>query len=152
MDGGFLMWSDRKSLALSRCCVVLFMALLLVCAVFAPWVFSEWLLQLTEIGKALFLFTVYTGFVPAAALLICLFVLLRRISRGRVFVRENVDCLRYISWCCFAGSAISFVSSLYLFPWFAIGVAAGFMGIIVRVIKNVFGKAVSLQDDADHTV
>ena len=33
-----------------------------------------------------------------------------------------------------------------------VGVAAAFMGLIVRVVKNVFARAVSLQDDADYTI
>jgi len=40
----------------------------------------------------------------------------------------------------------------YWIPWFAVGIAAAFMGLIVRVIKNVVAKAVSLQDDADFTI
>ena len=146
------MWSDSKSIALSKICVVSIMALLVVCAALAPWALGELFLHLTALGKTLFLATVYTGSVPAAALLALLFLLLRRIGQGRVFVNENKDSLRHISWCCFAGAAICFASSLYWFPWFAIGVAAGFMGLIVRVIKNVIAKAVSLQDDADHTI
>ena len=146
------MWSDKKSIVLSKVCVVTIMVLLVVCAVFAPWALDELFLHLTERGRILFLATIYTGSVPAAALLVCLFLLLRRIGQGHVFVKKNTESLRHISWFCFAGAVICFASSLYWFPWFAIGIAAGFMGLIVRVIKNVIAKAVSLQDDADHTI
>ena len=146
------MWDDRKSLSLSKCCVIFFMAMLLACAVYAPWAFSGRFLRALSGNKALFLSTVYAGFLPAAALLVCLYILLRRLSAGRVFVRENTDCLRHISWCCFADAAISLLSSLYWFPWFAVGVAAAFMGLIVRVVKNVVGRAVALQDEADYTI
>jgi len=47
---------------------------------------------------------------------------------------------------------IGLASSYYWIPWFAVGAAAAFMGLIVRVIKNVVAKAVSLQDDADYTI
>ena len=146
------MWTDSKSIALSKFCVVSIMAMLVMCAAIAPWALNGLFLHLTETGKALFLATIYTGSVPAAALLALLFLFLRRIGQGRVFVNENRNCLRHISWCCFAGAAICFLSSLYWLPWFAIGVAAGFMGLIVRVVKNVIAKAISLQDDADHTI
>jgi len=146
------MWSDKKSIALSKCCVLTFVAALLLCAAFAPWAFNARFLHVTERGRALFLSTVYCGFVPAAALLVCLYTLLRRIGEERVFVRENTDSLRYMSWCCFAGAIVSFASSLYWFPWFAVGIAAAFMGLIIRVVKNVIAKAVSLQDEADFTV
>jgi len=37
-------------------------------------------------------------------------------------------------------------------PWLAVAVAAGFMGLIVRVLKNVVERAVALQDEVDCTV
>ena len=145
------MWNDSKSLMLSKVCVIAFMAILLICMSIAPLLVA----RLTAIsisagsaGRWLFLVTVYTGSIPAAALLICLFMLLVRIGKGSVFVRENTASLRYISWCCFAGSVICLASALYYTPWLAIGISAAFVGIVMRVVKNVFAKAVSLQDDA----
>jgi len=149
------MWNDKKSLMLSKICVLIFMALLIVCAICAPWMIGR-LRSMSSAafaaGRALFLITVYTGAVPAAGLLISLYVLLHRIGTGRVFIKENTTSLRQISWCCLAGAAISIASAFYYLPWAAIGVAAAFMGIIVRVVKNVVAKAVSLQDEADLTV
>ena len=146
------MWNDKKSIALSKCCVVFFMALLLMCAILAPRGFRLWIDYMPEGRMAYFLTTVYLGSVPAAALLVLLFMLLNRLGRGQVFVGKNVESLRYISWCCFTGAVISLVSALYWFPWVAVGVAAAFMGLVVRVIKNIVAKAVSLQDEADLTI
>jgi len=149
------MWNDSRSLVLSKICVIVFMVLLLACVVLAPRVVAM-LLSISALassaGKVYFLTTIYVGCVPCAALLILMYILLRRIGAGSVFVRENTACLRHISWCCYAGAVICLGSALYYVPWFAIGVAAAFMGLIVRVIKNVVAKAVSLQDDADLTV
>ena len=149
------MWNDQKSLMLSKICVAFFMALLLIGAILAPRLVSTLVrmsMQASLVGRVLFLCTIYAGCVPAAALLIFLYLLLNRIGAGQVFVRENTSYLRYIAWCCFAGAAISLASALYYLPWLAIGVAAAFMGLIVRVVKNVVAKAVSLQDDADYTI
>ena len=149
------MWNESKSLTLSKTCVVVFMALLLACAILAPRFVASFVgiaASASTAGNALFLTTIYAGCVPAAALLVCLYALLQRIGAGSVFVKENTACLRHISWCCFAGAAICIASALYYIPWLAIGVAAAFMGLIVRVIKNVVAKAVSLQDDADFTI
>ena len=146
------MWNDRRSLALSKCCVLLFMLLLIACIILAPRGYTMFDSLVSGGKKAHFLTTVYLGSIPAAALLILLYILLHRIGGGNVFVRENTECLRYISWCCFAGAAISLASSFYWLPWSAVCVASAFMGLIVRVIKNVVAKAVSLQDDADYTI
>jgi len=49
-------------------------------------------------------------------------------------------------------SEISFVSVFYYFPWVFVAVAAAFMGLIVRVVKNVVAQAVALQNEVDYTV
>jgi heme exporter protein D len=36
--------------------------------------------------------------------------------------------------------------------WFFLAVAAAFMGLIVRVVKNVVAQAVELKDEADYIV
>ena len=149
------MWNEKKSLVLSKICIILFMAVLIASTVGAPWVVRVLLnssISAAQAGRALFLLTIYAGCVPSAALLVFLYLLLHRIGAGRVFIRENTDCLRYISWFCFAGGAICLASAFYYLPWLAVGVAAAFTGLIVRVIKNVVAKAVSLQDDADFTI
>ena len=149
------MWNEHRSIRLSKWCVTAFLALILIIAATAPWLL-DWALPCIGGGllgeKSLFLFTIYTGLIPAVVLLLRLFGLLRRIVKEQVFVRENVESLRTISWCCFAGSAMGLVSAAYYIPWGMVGVAAAFMGLIVRVVKNVFAKAVELQDEADLTI
>jgi len=149
------MWDDKKSLILSKVCVVLFMALLLICLIFAPRLVAR-LLNMSAManaaGAGVFLWTLYVGAVPAAALLVSMFKLLNKIGAGDVFVKENVGYLRFISWCFFVGGLICMLSSLYYAPWLPIGIASAFIGLIIRVVKNVIAKAVSLQDDADYTI
>jgi len=131
------------------------MALLLICLAFAPMIVSRLIsisVPARMAGRPLFLSTIYAGSFPAAAILVCLYVLLHRIKAGRVFVKENTALLRYISWCCFVGSIICIASTFYYTPWIAVGIAAAFMGLIVRVVKNVIAKAVSLQEDAEFTI
>jgi hypothetical protein len=146
------MWNDRKSVVLSKICVFLFM-FLLAAALAAPWVYAPLLRAVRRLDEHI-LVTVYAGAVPVVALLVLLLALLRRVERGEVFVRENVASLRYISWCCFFGAGVAAVSTAYYMPlpWAVFALAAAFMGLIVRVVKNVFAKAVALQDDADFTV
>ena len=149
------MWNDRKSLVLSKVSVLFFVALLLACMVLAPRLVGRLMamsIQASIAGRAVFLSTIYVGAVPAAGLLVCLYILLHRIGSGRVFIKENISCLRQISWCCYAGAVICLASALYYVPWAAVGVAAAFMGLIVRVVKNVVSKAVSLQEEAELTI
>jgi len=149
------MWNDKKSLQLSKLFILIFMVVLVATVVTAPWItkrfinFSRAELMGTE---RYFLATIYTGFLPAAYLLYSLLRLLQRIEAEQVFIAENVERLRRISWNCFAGAGISIISVVYYFPWIFVAIAAAFMGLIVRVVKNVVAQAVALQDEIDYTV
>jgi hypothetical protein len=131
------------------------MSVLLGTAFFAPWL-TRWFLGFSRAElmgtEPFFLVTIYVGFIPAAYLLYSLFSLLRRIEVDQVFITENVEILRRISWSCFAGASISFASAFYYLPWVFVAVAAAFMGLIVRIVKNVVAKAVELQNEMDYTV
>lgn len=90
--------------------------------------------------------------VPAYSALWQLYRLLQNISRGRVFVADNVRRLRIVSWRCFAAAAVFLLSALYNASWLVLFVAAIFGGLILRVIMNVFAAAVALQDEQDLTI
>ena len=149
------MWTNSRSLNLSKIFTIIFMAMLVACMIGAPWLVTR-LLSMSQpaqnAGSTLFLLSIYTGSVPAATLLALLYALLHQIGSGHVFISENVTYLRYISWCCFAGAAICVASSFYYIPWFAPGIAAAFVGLIIRVVKNVVAEAVLLQDESDLTI
>lgn len=143
------MWNQKRSILLSKCCVVLFAAGMAGVAVKARWLI--FFLGLNTRPEH-FLITVYTGCIPAAVLLFNLFFLLHRIARDEVFVRRNVESLRRISWSCIAGGLVCFVSGFYYIPWFVVAFAAAFMGLIVRIVKNVVAQAVELKSDSDFTI
>ena len=95
----------------------------------------------------------YACAVLAIGMLISLYKFLRRIEKGEVFVPENVTALRRISWCC-AGAAVVCLPAgvgIYL-PFAFLGVAAAFMALIVRVLKNAFAQAVRMKDELDYTI
>ena len=78
--------------------------------------------------------------------------ILRRIEAGAVFVPANVTALRRISWCC-AGAAVVCLAAAYIYlPFAFLGVAAAFMALIVRVLKNAFAQAVHMRDELDYTI
>lgn len=149
------MWNGEKSIILTKWCIVIFMSLLLAVVVSAPWL-TEWFVDIYQTGqeenRAYFMATIYVGFVPAAYLLYSLFKLLRRIEAGQVFTDENVELLRRISWSCFAGAVVALISVFYYTPWVFVAIAAAFMGLIVRVVRNVVAQAVELKNEADYIV
>ena len=88
----------------------------------------------------------------AAAALYGLWRLLRNISEGEVFIPENVSILRLLSWCCIAAGLVCLFSALYYMPFLIVSAAAAFVGLILRVVKNVFAEAVRLKDENDYTI
>ena len=42
--------------------------------------------------------------------------------------------------------------SLYYMPFLIVSAAAAFVGLILRVVKNVFAEAVRLKDENDYTI
>ena len=154
------MWNKNRSLLLSRIAVGIFLGLLILAAAAAPTLtklfldFSRAPMEGMSRQQALlcFLITEYASVFPAWALLWNLHRLLQRIGKAQVFVPANESALRLISWCCIAEAAICLVSAAYYIPFLLVSVAAGFMALIVRVIKNVFAEAIALKAENDYTI
>ena len=93
------MWTDSKSILLSRIAVILFMAALVAAAISAPWllgrlfIFEHW--QIAVFIPDYRIRRLYTGSTSSHQ---SCFRLLRRIEKGEVFIQKNVNSLRYISW------------------------------------------------------
>lgn len=149
------MWNEKRSLVLSKVCTVLCMAGLLAALTGGPWL-VRWLTEFSANARegqiGLFLATLYSGGAAAAVLLVSLYRLLHNIGRGDVFTGQNVSLLRCISWCCFIGGGICLASALYYLPWGLVALAAGFVGLVVRVVKNVIAEAILLKEENDYTI
>lgn len=148
-------WNDDKSLLLTRVCVWLSAAALVLLCVSAPWLFS-WFIQkrliLPPQSRDYFLVTTYTVAVPAVVTLYMMNRLLANIRKEEVFTEKNTRYLRGMSWCCLAAGLIFLVSSFYYLPFFALCAAAVFMALILRVIKNVFAQAEEIKKENDYTI
>ena len=150
--------ANSKSLGLSRISVMLFMAALAAIDLCGGGLVS-WFLSFTRYHfpagaavKWMFLASLYLCSVPAWGVLILLNRLLKNIRQGRIFVQSNVSALRSISWCCIAAAVICLVSSAYYLPHLILVVAASFMALIVRVVKNCFEEATGMRDELDYTI
>jgi hypothetical protein len=133
---------------------LLFMLLLAVGVVALPAIL-RWYIAYTGKSAAIYarlLYTLWVCAAPAFAALFCLGRLLRNIDGGQVFVEQNVSLLRLISWCCLAVAGVFLVAAFYYVISLLLGILAAFMGLILRVVKNVIARAVELQRENDLTV
>lgn len=147
-------WNKDRSVKLTHVCVAVFAVLLAVLDVGA-YRFASWYVQVRlmhwQLG-VLLMATIYCGSVFAWICLWQLWRLLENIRRGEVFVAENVRCMRIVSWCCVGAAAVCAVSTLYYLPFLFVAIAAGFMALIVRIVKNAFQQAIAMKDELDLTV
>lgn len=148
-------WNSERSVHLSKVFTVISMVALAAVLIFAPQL-VKWLKGFSTSAQKgqtpLFLATLYIGGAIGAVLLVQLFMLLQNISKNQVFLAQNVGFLRGISWCCMFGGLVAVASGIYYFPWALVGLAALFIGLIVRVVKNVFAQALALKEENDYTI
>ena len=142
-------WDDEKSITLTRCVVVAALIGSISMTLGGPWV-TAWFIAVAGLRPstgltATLLVLGYACAALAIGMLVSLYKFLRRIEKGEVFVPENVAALRRISWCCAA------VFICYR-PFAVLAAAAGFMALLVRVLKNAFAQAVRMKNELDYTI
>ncbi len=153
------MWNKTKSLQLSILLVrVLFILIpILMCCV--P-IIVHWYDIVYGEGIGLLHGSVYWPlciclYLAAICGLVCLFALgrlLQNLKSDLVFIPLNCKYLRVISWCCLLAAIPFFCFGFWRFLSFLVALAAAFFGLILRVLKNVFDKAVELQEENDYTI
>ena len=155
------MWNRKNSVNLSLVVCFVVTAFLIAGLFVGPWAVKMWFhiyRGWSENGEAmermLKLFRVC--FYPCACLgLVTLYSLIRlllNIKREDIFIIANVRCLRRISWCCITVSVITLVAGVMYLPYMFVCVAAGFVGLMLRVVKNVMENAVQLKEEHELTL
>ncbi|MBQ7108159.1 MAG: DUF2975 domain-containing protein [Clostridia bacterium] len=93
-------------------------------------------------------------FILALALLanILLFTLLLQVKGENIFSSKSVSLIRGISWCSIGVGAIFALLTYYFTLSSVIAFAALFLGLCVRVVKNVIEKATEIKSENDFTV
>lgn len=78
--------------------------------------------------------------------------MLQQYSQGIVFANANVAYLRLISWACFF-SAVFLLVGACLWPVLILAAGCiGFLGLFVRVIKNMLTEAIGIKEENDFTI
>ena len=147
-------WTKDRSIVLSQFCVGAFALLLLAIDILGYWLVG-FFIELRNMNWQL-------GAVILAAVDLCrvfawivlwrLWKLLGNIKAGRVFISENIGHMRTVSWCCAAVALACLLAGLAYLPFFICAMAAAFMALIVRIVKNAFQQALLMKDELDFTV
>lgn len=109
-------WTSDRSVLLSGILVGIFTLAYLFVVIACPTVVSEYLAisaNHTSVNEQFLTYSIYICAVPIGIILWKLSQLLRNIGKSEVFTTNNINCLRIISWMCFAVTIISIISSFY---------------------------------------
>ncbi|QIB68660.1 DUF2975 domain-containing protein [Aminipila butyrica] len=150
------MWNSNKSLKLSCICTRLVMVLVVACGAALPYLMelyqSRGPYYLTQMELKPLAILLYACCVPGLAALFRLDRLLYNIKREQVFIEKNVAHLRAISWCCFLVALLLLLAGYYYPLFYFVTLVAAFIGLILRVVKNVIEQAVLLKAENDFTI
>lgn len=144
-----------------RACYVLLAAAVIVLPImFKTYNDPDRINMISELGR--YVMGPFYAMVPAGYVaLVCIDKLLMNIKKDIVFDKKNVKLLRIISWSCFYAAAVCVIAFVLVWLTFSYGVGiglmlltagAGFMGLVVRVVKNVFEAAIEIKDENDLTI
>ena len=107
-------------------------------------------------GEIRFWVLLLLGYVLGCLALACivhLYRLLSRIGKNQVFITQNVQYMRYLGWEVGTVALISHFMGLTAYlPMLLVTVSCSILTLIIRVIRNAFGKAIELQDQVDYTI
>lgn len=147
------MWNHDRSLTLSILSVRLFFLVWGIFIVGGYWI-TEFYLDFVHHPELFInmLVTLYAWLAIAVFVLYYLHRLLLNISQEQVFIQENVQALRIISWLCMAIAMIGCISACYYLQFLLVGAAFAFIALIVRVIKNVMAEAILIKEENEFTI
>lgn len=155
------MWNSKKSTTLSIIVCFIFLLILTAAMFIGPYGVKMWLVLYRGFnpnGEALhdlltlFKWCFYPCSVFAYITLYSLIKLLFNIKAQEIFIAKNVTYLRVISWCCFAVALITLIGGCIYIPFMVVAVAATFMGLMLRVVKNVMQNAVEIKAENELTI
>lgn len=155
-----MLYND-KSVNLTHFIVRLCYVLLGASSVLLPIVLYKGLYDFEILGQIKsYIIGPFYAVVPAGyAALVCLDKLLINIKKEIVFETQNVKLLKIISIACFYAGMIGLISFIavwlldFMFETLLV-LAMGefFMALVVRVVKNIFEKAIELKEENDLTI
>lgn len=162
-SGGFIMLKipSKASIVISTILSVLFLSGCLIGAFFLPQatnalIDAKYIVNgyeyITPQNRMVIHALSYVVLADVVVADILLFFLLIRVKSGEVFTKKSVALIRGVSWCCIILGLVFAVIGLYFYISFIVAFAALFLGICIRVVKNVIEQATEIKQENDLTV
>ena len=147
---------SKVSVMISIVLSVLFFIILVAGAVIMPWL-ADVLVDMSPRdvsagGRTLVLTFAYAALFFMAAADTMLFGLLLRVKAGQVFTMKSVALIRGISWCAMLLCIVFGLLGIYFQLALFVAFACLFLGICLRVVKNVIEQATEIKAENDFTI
>ncbi|MBQ7936321.1 MAG: DUF2975 domain-containing protein [Clostridia bacterium] len=78
--------------------------------------------------------------------------LLSRVQRELVFTAKSVGLIRGVSWCAIILGVVFALLGWYFLISYFVAFACVFLGICIRVVKNVIEQATEIKSEHDYTI
>ena len=156
-----LLWNSKKSIILTKFCILALMVISVIMMFCGRYLISRFLSMTggakITISKELSLYIItfisYILGIIAQVTLFCMLKFVTNLEKDLVFIPQNIKWLRFISYGCLsAGLLLIVVTVVYHKLYLIFSLAALFMMLIVRVIKNAFEQAVKMKEELDLTI
>ncbi len=108
--------------------------------------------DITQSGRVFVLVLAYVMLGVLALADTFMIMLLLRVKKSLVFTNKSIALIRGISWCCFAICVVFALLGIYFQLSFILAFFAVFLGISLRVVKNVIEEAADIKSENDLTV
>ena len=145
---------NRKQFSLYASIIMtgLLFVLIIVAVIFLPSLIRVYEKLRGGIDCTNLMLALYISALPGLICAAVLVKLLFNIRTEKIFIKDNVVILRILSYCClFVGAEYLVFAHRYI-SMILISFAALFFGLILRVIKNVFERAIILREENDFTI
>lgn len=107
------------------------------------------------VAKSDYIFILSLGYAVLAVISVInafLLALLLRVRVGLIFTDKSISLIRMISWCALLLGVIFLVLGIYFLVSYFVGFMCIFIGICIRVVKNVIEEATEIKNENDYTI
>ena len=155
------LWNSKRSIILTKFCILVLMLISVILMFCGKYLISRFLsmtggARINISNEFSFYIITFISYILGIIALLTLFCMLRfivNLENDLVFVPQNIKWLRFISYGCLSAGLLLIITTVVYHKLFLVlSLAALFMMLIVRVIKNAFEQAIEMKEELDLTI
>ena len=152
------LWNSKRSIILTKFCILVLMLASVIMMFCGKYLISRFLIltggaKIDISNEFSFYIITFISYILGILALLTLFCMLRfivNLENDLVFVPQNIKWLRFISYGCLSAGLLLIIATVVYHKLFLVlSLAALFMMLIVRVIKNAFEQAIEMKEELD---